>query len=314
VVLGSGPRPKGWSGTEQVRSSVSKWFFVFGEEQPVVLSNLQSQASRFKGDGEVQPLVVANLLPQTNELENDGGVQAVVMTNLHSQLKGPRSDGEVQPVGATNLQSRAKLLKGAGEERRRLRPSLLSQAFLLKGDGEEQGVPGTSAALSAAAYSAPCKRARALAPAALVPGSGAWPRAGAAMAPGLRAAERAPRFGAMTPAAVKTPGLKGSSDFEAAQSTSICQHLKKLVLILCVAAQFLSVSGRLEVPRRILRGEVGQWGSLAFKAAQISPSSEYLKEPVLTFRGGPDQLFDLRGATDLLDQRALGEADADLEP
>ena len=160
VVLGSGPRPKGWSGTEQVRSSVSKWFFVFGEEQPVVLSNLQSQVRRFKGDGEVQPLVLANLLLQTSELENDGGVQSVVLTNLHSQLKGPRSDGEVQPVGATNLQSRAKLFKGAGEERRRLRPSLLSQAVLLKGDGEEQGVPGTSAALSAAAYFAPCKRAR----------------------------------------------------------------------------------------------------------------------------------------------------------
>ena len=83
----------------------------------------------------------------------------------------------MQAVGATNLQPRAKSFDGDCEEQRRLRPSLLSQAFLFIGDGEEQGVPSTSAVLSAATESAARGRARALAPAALMPGSGAWPRA-----------------------------------------------------------------------------------------------------------------------------------------
>ena len=67
-------------------------------------------------------------------------------------------------------------------------------------------MPGTSAALLAATESAPCKRARALAAAALVSGSGARPRAAAALAPGPRAAERAPRSGANPPAVRKSPG------------------------------------------------------------------------------------------------------------
>ena len=87
----------------------------------------------------------------------------------------------------------------------------------------------------------------------------------------------------------------GSSTLEAAQSTSICEHLKEPMLIFSrevgqrgsstfVAAQIISISGHLEVPMLIFRGEVGQWGFSTFEAAQIIPISEYLKEPLLTFR------------------------------
>ena len=99
-----------------------------------------------------------------------------------------KCDGDEQPVWLTNLQSQAKCFFVFGEEQ----PVVLSNS---KGDGEEQGVPGTSAALSAATESAPCKRARTLAPEALVPGSGAWPQAASFS---------------------REAGLMGSSTFEAA--------------------------------------------------------------------------------------------------
>ena len=86
----------------------------------------------------------------------------------------------------------------------------------------------------------------------------------------------------------------GSSNFEAAQSTLICEHLKEPMLILSrevgqrgsstlEAAQIISISGHLDGPMLILSRGVGQMGS-TFEAAQIFPISDYLKEPLLTFR------------------------------
>jgi hypothetical protein len=75
-------------------AALAKCFFVFGEEQPLVRPNLQSQAGWFKGESEMQPLGVANLLPQTKELVGNGGRQSAALTNLQSQLKRYRSSGK----------------------------------------------------------------------------------------------------------------------------------------------------------------------------------------------------------------------------
>jgi hypothetical protein len=73
-------------------AALAKCFFVFGEEQPLVRPNLQSQASWLKGDSEMQPLGVANLLPP-KELVGEGGRQSTMLTNMQSQLKRYRRSG-----------------------------------------------------------------------------------------------------------------------------------------------------------------------------------------------------------------------------
>ena len=75
-------------------AALAKCFFVFGEEQPLVRLDLQSQAGWFKGDSEMQPLGAANLLPQTKELVGNGGRQSAALTYLQSQLKRHRSSGK----------------------------------------------------------------------------------------------------------------------------------------------------------------------------------------------------------------------------
>ena len=56
----------------------------------------------------------------------------------------------------------------------------------------------------------------------------------------------------------------GSSNFEAAQSTSICEHLKEpMVIISREAAQIIPLSEYLKEPMVTFRREGGQWGSSA---------------------------------------------------
>jgi hypothetical protein len=75
-------------------TALAKCFFVFGEEQPLVRLDLQSQAGWFKGDSEMQPLGAADLLPHTKELVGNGGRQSAALTYLQSQLKRHRSSGK----------------------------------------------------------------------------------------------------------------------------------------------------------------------------------------------------------------------------